>query len=105
MFEHIPLSSFEAKICRTEQAFEEQSKVSDLIDWEIEGVSHSFKTSARVGNILTELDLHNIPRVIWGDNEKAIQFVKREIEAKNLRHANLRLWYMRNEIQTSKVDY
>ena len=103
----IPLSSFEAELCGTEQALEANVEVSEeLANWDLEGVTTSFKTSARVGNTLSEFGVGDrVRRVIWGDNEKAIQFVKGEVEAKNLRHANLRLWYMRKELATAQIEY
>jgi hypothetical protein len=104
--DHVALSSFEAELYGTEQALDESNKVLEkLPDWELDGVSESFKTSARIGNILAELEHPGVPRMIYGDNEKAIEFVKREVETKNLRHANLRLWYMREEMHRKKVQY
>jgi hypothetical protein len=32
------------------------ARLSEFEDWELEGVSQSFKTSARVGNVLTGLE-------------------------------------------------
>jgi hypothetical protein len=109
--EHVPLSSYEAELEGTAQALDDNTKVYGKVvgiefeDWELEGVSQSFKTSARVGNVLTELERPGVQRLVWGDNEKAIQFVKREVEGKNLRHANLRLWYLRSELQKMQVEY
>jgi hypothetical protein len=109
--EHIPLSSYEAELDGTAQALDDNTRIygkvvgEEFEDWELEGVTQSFKTSARVKNVLTELERPGITRIIWGDNEKAIQFVKREVEGKNLRHANLRLWYIRSEVQKMQVEY
>jgi hypothetical protein len=104
--DHIPLSSFESELYGTEQAYEENERMNDLIGtFEIDGVAHSFKTSSRVSNVLTEMEQHGVPRIIYGDNEKAIEFVKREVETKNIRHANLRLWYMRVELANGGVLY
>ena len=99
----VHLSSFETELDGTGQALEENEKV--MKKWNLEGVTRSFKTSARVSNILEELDVKPKRRVIYGDNEKCIQFVKREVEGKNVRHANLRLWYLRQELSKQGVHY
>jgi hypothetical protein len=103
--DHVALSSFETELYGTEQALDENEKINGIVNWELEGVTHSFKTSARISNILTEFQQNGVPRVIYGDNEKAIEFIKREVESKNIRHANLRLWYMRQELERGGVKY
>jgi hypothetical protein len=103
--EDVHLSSFETELDGTAQAFDANTTVTDKLKWNLEGVTRSFKTSARVSNILHEMDIKNIKRIIYGDNEKCIQFVKREVEGKNVRHANLRLWYIRQELSRAGVQY
>jgi hypothetical protein len=51
------------------------------------------------------LEHPGVPRKIYGDNEKAIEFTKRQVESKNIRHANLRLWYLRQEMERGCVEY
>jgi hypothetical protein len=103
--EDVHLSSFESELDGSKQAFDENERVVTKTKWNLEGVTRSFKTSSRVANYLSELNISNIPRVIYGDNEKCIEFVKRQVEGKNVRHANLRLWYLRQELGRAKVRY
>lgn len=104
--EMVHLSSFETELDGTGQGLDENERIAiQTSRWNLDGVSRSFKTSARVANILTELDISAVKRVIYGDNEKCIQFCKREVEGKNVRHAELRLWYIRQELQQQGVLY
>jgi hypothetical protein len=72
---------------------------------EINGYFESFKSSAREKNIASELGYEiDSVRVIIGDNEKGIQFIKSEAEGKGIRHAEKRFSYMREEMQLGDID-
>ena len=72
---------------------------------EINGYFESFRTSARYANIAKEMSYKMDPvRVIIGDNEKAIQFIKGEAEGKGIRHALRRYSYMREEYLKGNID-
>jgi hypothetical protein len=72
---------------------------------EINGYFESFKTSARYANIAKEMSYPVDPvRVIIGDNEKAIQFIRGEAEGKGIRHALRRFSYMREEYAKGTID-
>ena len=72
---------------------------------EINGYFESFRTSARYLNIAKEMSYKVDPvRVIIGDNEKAIQFIKGEAEGKGIRHALRRFSYMREEFLKGSID-
>jgi hypothetical protein len=72
---------------------------------EINGYFESFRTSARYSNIAKEMSYKVDPvRVIIGDNEKAIQFIKGEAEGKGIRHALRRFSYMREEFLKGNID-
>jgi hypothetical protein len=105
----IHLSSFEVEGMGTIQAYDEQEIVAKKIKgFDLQGTTNAFKTTARVVNELTELEYPvagDYPRTILGDNEKAITFIRSETEGKNVRHADLRLWYVRGQIRHSRVDY
>lgn len=73
---------------------------------EINGYFEGFKMSAREMNIAAELEYQIDPiRVITGDNEKAIQFIKGEAEGKGIRHAMRRFSYMREEYQKGNINF
>jgi hypothetical protein len=72
---------------------------------EINGYFESFRTSAKFANIAKELSYPVEPmRVIVGDNEKAIQFIRGEAEGKGIRHALRRFSYMREEFLKGSID-
>jgi hypothetical protein len=72
---------------------------------EINGYFESFRTSARYANIAKEMSYKVDPiRIIIGDNEKAIQFIKGEAEGKGIRHALRRFSYMREEFSKGNID-
>jgi hypothetical protein len=72
---------------------------------EINGYFESFRTSSRYGNIAKEMSYPVDPvRVIIGDNEKAIQFLKGDAEGKGIRHALRRYSYMREEFKKGNID-
>jgi hypothetical protein len=72
---------------------------------EINGYFESFRTSARYANIAKEMSYKVDPiRIIVGDNEKAIQFIKGEAEGKGIRHALRRFSYMREEFSKGNID-
>jgi hypothetical protein len=69
------------------------------------GYFESFRTSARYANIAREMSYKVDPvRVIIGDNEKAIQFIRGEAEGKGIRHALRRFSYMREEYTKGNID-
>jgi hypothetical protein len=89
----IHLSSFEVEGMGKIQAYDEQEIVAKKIKgFDLQGTTNAFKTTARVVNELTELEYpvaSEYPRIILGDNEKAITFIRSETEGKNVRHADL----------------
>jgi hypothetical protein len=73
---------------------------------EINGYFEGFKMSAREKNIAAELEYKiNSTRVITGDNEKGIQFIKGEAEGKGIRHALRRFSYMREEYLKGDIHF
>jgi hypothetical protein len=116
--DHIMLSSYEAELTGSKAAFDANQSVTAHVDrFDLQGVTNGFKTSARVANQLREFEYpvthcatadsgpSEYPRLIYGDNEKAIEFVNGTVEGKNVRHADLRLWYLRHELKMTSVRY
>ena len=71
---------------------------------ELDGVSSAIKTIMRVQNILTEMGFSSNYNKKISDNEAMINFIKGTGVAKGIRHLELRLWYVREEISKGKVD-
>jgi hypothetical protein len=113
--DRICLSSFEVEGVGTIHALDNNTLVNEHIKgFDLQGVTNAFKSTARVVNELIELeypldsmkhDTTPYERIIYGDNEKAITFIRSETEGKNVRHADLRLWYLREEIRLNRIDY
>lgn len=71
---------------------------------ELDGLSSAMKTTNRLINILSEMDIQSSNNTIYSDNEAMINFVKGSAVAKGIRHLELRLWYFREEVSRGKVD-
>jgi hypothetical protein len=73
---------------------------------ELNGHYGGFKDSARLKNVAEEMEFKlNPTRVMRNDNEKAVEFLRGEAEGKGVRHATLRLWYLREEIMKGDLDF
>jgi hypothetical protein len=81
-----------------------QSVFDSSFGAELDGVSSAIKTMLRVLNILTEMGFTSSSNKIYSDNEAMINFIKGNSVAKGIRHLELRLWYVREEISKGNVD-
>jgi hypothetical protein len=73
---------------------------------ELNGHYEGFKDSARLMNVAKEMEFKINPiREIRNDNEKAVEFLKGEAEGKGVRHATLRLWYLREEVMKGDLEF
>ena len=69
---------------------------------ELEGVTLVFKILLRIKNLLTELTFTPDERLkSYNDNESMLKFLKDYGTAKGVRHMELRMWYIRDQIRTS----
>ena len=65
---------------------------------ELNGLYEGFKESAKIRNYAEELEIEVDPvRIIYSGNEKAVEFINGDAEGKGVRHAMLRLMYLREE--------
>jgi hypothetical protein len=64
----------------------------------IGGLFEAFKQAAVVMNVLNELDEYPVLRTVYADNEAMVNFVKGDAQGKGMKHASLRLWYIRQQI-------
>jgi hypothetical protein len=72
---------------------------------ELDGVTTSFKTAAKINNILKELHIStNNIATAYNDNEANIEFVKGNSVAKGVRHMELRMWYTREEFRKGNIN-
>jgi lambda repressor-like predicted transcriptional regulator len=71
---------------------------------EINGYFEAFKLSARLTNVASELGcVIADEKLMFGDNEKGIEFLNGKAEGKGLRHALKRLSYLREELVKNAV--
>jgi len=69
---------------------------------ELEDVTLVFKILLRIKNLLTELTFTPDERLkSYNDNESMLKFLKDYGTAKGVRHMELRMWYIRDQIRTS----
>jgi hypothetical protein len=62
------------------------------------GLFEAFKQQAGVMNILVELREFTMVREAYADNEAMVNFVNGEAQGRGMKHAALRLWYMREQV-------
>ena len=65
----------------------------------IGGLHEAFKQAASVRNILEELGEYPSERKIRADNEAMVDFVNGDAQGKGMKHASLRLWYIRQQLE------
>jgi hypothetical protein len=79
--------------------------VLSSMEGELTGYFESFKTSAKISNLVSEFSWKINPiRTIFGDNEKGVEFLTGDAKGDGLRHADKRLSYLREEIATGNVN-
>jgi hypothetical protein len=75
------------------------------MEGELTGYFESFKTSAKVSNLVQEFSWEVNPiRIIYGDNEKGVEFLNGDAKGDGLRHADKKLSYLREELLTGAVQ-
>jgi len=89
----IVLSSFEGELEGVQWGSE--NNVAVATKFVIGGLTEAFKQTAATVNVLHELEIYPESRRVFSDNEAMVDFVNGEAQAKAMRHASLRLWYMR----------
>jgi len=89
------LSSFEGELDGTHQAVNCQASEKAM---HLEGMLESFKANASTCNIMAELNQYPTHRSIFSDNEAMIDFVNGEAQGKGVKHAQLRLHYVRQQL-------
>ena len=89
------LSSFEWELEGVHWAAGNNGVVSKL--FVVSSLFEAFKQSAMVTNVLMELGQYVQCREIFSDNEAMVNFVNGKANGKGLKHAMLRLWYMRQQ--------
>jgi len=74
---------------------------------ELDGMTNALKSICRVRNILTELRVacSKAGPKIYSDNKAMLEFVKGEGVAKNVRHMELRMWYIREKHSQDNIDF
>jgi Reverse transcriptase (RNA-dependent DNA polymerase) len=92
----VVLSSFEGELEGVDYGQENNSKIAK--SYMISGLTEGFKQAAGIQNILMELNQEPIERRIYSDNLAMVKFVNGEAQGKGMKHAALRLWYMRQQV-------
>jgi hypothetical protein len=72
---------------------------------ELDSITTTIKYVFRINNILQELQvvMHNKP-IIYTDNNATIDFAYNKNIPKNVRHIELRMWYIRDHLLAGKFD-
>jgi hypothetical protein len=91
----VVLSSFEGELEGHINGVRDNEEKSYCIG----GMFEAFKQAASVMNLLIELDEYPILRTIYADNEAMVNFVKGDAQGKGMKHASLRLWYVRQQLE------
>jgi hypothetical protein len=98
----VTLSSFESEAHGLDAGLSQSEQAHEILN--LSGLTEAFKSSAATLNILTELRQEvTIPRGIWSDNNSMVNFVNGEAQGKGIRHALLRLWYLREQVAKGVV--
>jgi hypothetical protein len=100
----VVLSSFEGELEGVDYGQINNERVSN--SYMISGLTEGFKQAAGIQNILMELNQEPMDRQIYSDNEAMVRFVNGEAQGKGMKHASLRLWYMRQQVERGyKLDW
>jgi hypothetical protein len=91
----VVLSSFEGELEGHGFGEEENRETSHSVS----GLFEACKQAAAVGNILSELREYPPERKILADNEAMVNFVNGDAQGKGMKHASLRLWYIRQQLE------
>jgi hypothetical protein len=94
----VVLSSFEAEldghgegVANNEMVMNKKQNITGLVE--------AFKQNAATRNVLAELSEYPESRMVYSDNKAMIDFVKDEAQARGMRHASLRLYYVRQQVE------
>jgi hypothetical protein len=85
-------------------------KASDAVvlssmEGELTGYFESFKTSLKVSNLVSEFSWEINPvSIIFGDNEKGVEFLNGDAKGDGLRHTDKRLSYLRENIAKGSIS-
>jgi hypothetical protein len=76
--------------------------VTSSFEGELDGATTTIKTMKRIRNILTELNISvtESTATFYSDNKAMIEFVNGQGVAKGVRHMELRMWYVREQIMS-----
>jgi hypothetical protein len=100
----VVLSSFEGELEGVDYGGVNNNRVAT--NYMISGLTEAFKQAAGIQNILMELNQEPMERQIYSDNEAMVKFVNGEAQGKGMKHASLRLWYMRQQVDRGyKLDW
>ena len=74
---------------------------------ELEAFAKGLKSTNRISNLLTELNIYFEKPDIYSDNEAMLEFVKGNGIAKGIRHIELKLWYSKEQYlkQTAEAHF
>jgi hypothetical protein len=92
----VVLSSFEGELEGVDYGQENNSKIAN--SYMIGGLTEAFKQAAGIQNVLMELNQEPMERQIYSDNDAMVKFVNGQAQGKGMKHAALRLWYMRQQV-------
>jgi hypothetical protein len=74
------------------------------MEGELTGYFEAFKTSAKLGNLVSEFGWEINPvRLVYGDNEKGVEFLNGDAKGDGIKHADKRLSYLREEVATGSA--
>ena len=91
----VVLSSFESEIHGVDRGIEQNTTTRLCVT----SVTEAVKQAAGVHNMLMEMgDGVSVTTTILSDNEAMVNFVNGKGQAKGIKHALLRLWYLREQI-------
>jgi hypothetical protein len=89
----VVLSSFEAELHGVDEGLLNNANI-----FRISGLMEAFKQNASTRNVLAELSQYPSDRFVFSDNEAMVNFVNGNAKANGMKHATLRYFYVKEQI-------
>ena len=88
------LSSFESELHGVDKAVQQGEDIKLCLT----DITEAFKQAAGVSNMVTEMGDRALSITVYSDNKAMVEYVNGKGQAKGVKHALLRLWYLREQV-------
>lgn len=88
------LSTFESELHGVDRGVEQSASVHICLT----DVTEAMKQAAGVANMATEMGAIGLMTTVYSDNKAMVDYVNGRGQAKGIKHALLRLWYLREQV-------